>query len=541
MAREREVKVVILGDDRSGSKALKSVAGEAGQTESKFSQMGSTLAKVVGGGALLSFANSAKNMASDVAEAASKVGVVFGESRVVVDQFAATSAKAFGISKGAALEATGTFGNLFTATGLAKDAAAGMSVDVVKLAADLGSFNNLGTDEVLEKLRSGLVGEVEPLRALGINFNAAAVEAKAMEMGLADANGEISEGAKVQARYALILEQTKTAQGDFARTADGMANSSKIAAASAQDTSAKFGDVLAPAMAKANAMLSAGLELFNGLPGPLQQVTIGVGLLSAAVVLVAGRTAAWSAVTTVATGAQWLLNAALTANPIGVVVVALGLLAAALVVAYQKSETVRDIVGALGGAFIAMKNVAVAAIQIWLDVYMGAIEWIVKGAAAAFGWVPKIGPALREAAGAVEGFRDDVNYFLDGIRDKTVTVTTVHEAVYVTRGDRTYGGDSTAGIGQYHTGGIVPGTGDVPILAEGGEGVFTPEQMAAIGKGFSRRDSMPMAGYDPIALAKAIAAELAPFMQMRQAGVTVHMNEKADPMHLAREIAWAMG
>ena len=274
------------------------------EAESRLSSFGSTLTKVVGTTALLAFARNARDMASDVAEAGSKVGVVFGDARKSIDQFAASSSNSFGISKRAALDATGTFGNLFVATGLAKDAAADMSVDVVKLAADLGSFNNLKTDEVLEKLRSGLVGEVEPLRALGINFDAAAVKAKAMQLGLADANGEISQGALVQARYALIVEQTSTAQGDFARTADGMANSTKSAAAAAEDAQAKFGEALAPVMTKVNLVATDVLNVFTSLPDALQQTLVAAGLLGAGITLLAGRTAAWTLVTKAATAAQ---------------------------------------------------------------------------------------------------------------------------------------------------------------------------------------------------------------------------------------------
>ena len=326
-------------DSKGVKTGLDDVESSVKKTESSFSGMGSTLTKVVGGGALLSFANQAKNLASDTAEASSKVGVVFGDARKNVDAFAASSAKAFGVSKREALDAAGTFGNLFVATGLAKDAAASMSVDVVKLAADLGSFNNLGTEEVLEKLRSGLVGEVEPLRALGINFNAAAVEAKAMQLGLADANGEINEGAKVQARYALILEQTKTAQGDFSRTADGMANSAKTAAAAAEDARAKFGDALAPTMAKVNGMLTTAVGGFNALPGPIQQTTIAVGLLSTALVLLAGRAGA----ATVATSAFSIAGSVAAAPFVGLAGAAVGLSAGLALLA----RTVDDNVPAL--------------------------------------------------------------------------------------------------------------------------------------------------------------------------------------------------
>ncbi len=190
----------------------------------------------------------AAQAASDLAESTSKATVVFGAGIDEIQAFASTSATALGLSEQAALEATGTFGNLFVAMGATKDQATDLAPEVVTLASDLASFNNLGVDETLEKLRSGLVGEIEPLRSLGISFNAAQVEAKAMELGLADANGAVSEGAKLQARWALILEQSTTAQGDFARTSDGLANQQRILSAEFQNSVTALGQALLPAL-----------------------------------------------------------------------------------------------------------------------------------------------------------------------------------------------------------------------------------------------------------------------------------------------------
>lgn len=198
------------------------------------------------GGAIATIGPAAVMAASDVNESMSKVQVVFGDSAGEIEAFAATTAQALGISRGDALAAAGAFGNLFVTMGLSQPAAAGMSQDIVQLAADLASFNNLDPTEVLEKLRSGLVGEAEPLRALGVNINEAAVAEKALELGLVGTNGELSEAAKVQARYALILDQTTTAQGDFARTSDGLANSLRQFSAIKQDMLVELGNVILP-------------------------------------------------------------------------------------------------------------------------------------------------------------------------------------------------------------------------------------------------------------------------------------------------------
>lgn len=197
---------------------------------------------------IVGIGKSAISMASDTAESLSKVRVVFGENARDIERWAQDSATSMGIPRQAALAVAGDFGNLFVTMGLTGDQASKMSIDIGQLGADLGSFNNIDPTVALEKLRAGLVGEAEPLRALGINLNAAAVEAKAMEMGLADADGQLSESAKVQARYALIVEQSKTAQGDFARTSDGLANQQRILSAEWQNAQAALGSALLPAL-----------------------------------------------------------------------------------------------------------------------------------------------------------------------------------------------------------------------------------------------------------------------------------------------------
>jgi phage-related protein len=179
--------------------------------------------------------------ASDLSESASKVGVVFGANSQQVLDFGTVAAHTLGISNQQALEATGTFGNLFRAIGLTTGTSADMSTKLVGLAGDLASFNNLDPTDVLDKLRSGLVGETEPLRDLGININDAALKQKALQLGLDASGPTLSAATKAQAAYALILEQTSLAQGDFSRTGGGLANQTRIISAEFADVKSNVG------------------------------------------------------------------------------------------------------------------------------------------------------------------------------------------------------------------------------------------------------------------------------------------------------------
>jgi len=184
--------------------------------------------------------------ASNLEESQSKVNVVFGDSSKAVTDFASTAAKSMGISKQAALEATGTYGNLLQAFGVAQPKAVEMSTTLVQLAGDLASFNNTSVEDAIQALRSGLSGETEPLKRFGVAINDVRLKQEAMNLGLYNGKGNLDINAKTQAAYALILKDTSLAQGDYARTSDGVANTQKTLKAQFDDLKATLGTALIP-------------------------------------------------------------------------------------------------------------------------------------------------------------------------------------------------------------------------------------------------------------------------------------------------------
>ena len=235
-----EVRIRVTADDKA-SKSLNFV-GEQARGMATSLKLGGAAAAA----GLLALGASSIKAASDFDENLNKVRVVFRESAKDIEAFATNARTNLGLSQSAALSAAGTFGNLFTAMKISRPAAAEMSQGILQLAADLASFNNIKPEEALEKLRAGLVGETEPLRTLGVNLSAAAVTARALAMGLADTEKALTPAMKAQAAYSLILEQTRTAQGDFARTSDGLANKQRVLTASFDDLKVTIGQQLLP-------------------------------------------------------------------------------------------------------------------------------------------------------------------------------------------------------------------------------------------------------------------------------------------------------
>jgi len=186
--------------------------------------------------------------ASNLQEAQSKVTAVFGEQAKQIFKWGNTTSTSLGVSSRAALEAAGTYGNLFQAFGIGRVESAKMSMKLVELAADMASFNNVPIDDALTALRSGLSGETEPLKRFGVALNDVRLRQEALNLRIYSGHGVLTVAQKVQAAYALILRDTALQQGDVARTAGGLANQKKFLAAQVEDLSGTFGAVLMPVM-----------------------------------------------------------------------------------------------------------------------------------------------------------------------------------------------------------------------------------------------------------------------------------------------------
>ena len=252
------VVVKFLADIDGLKKGVDGINGKLSGMGKALKGFGLTLAASFGVKEITNFAKAAVGAASDLEESLSKVSAVFKQNADSVKLWSENSVQGFGLSKQAALEAAGTFGNLFTAFGVATDDASKMSQALTELAADLASFNNTSIDQAINALRSGLSGETEPLKRFGVALNQAAIEAEALSLGLISSGEELTQAAKTQAIYSLVMQQTSNAQGDFLRTQDGLANSTRTLNAAFEDAKATIGQGL----------LDAILDVGDALGGP---------------------------------------------------------------------------------------------------------------------------------------------------------------------------------------------------------------------------------------------------------------------------------
>jgi hypothetical protein len=186
--------------------------------------------------------------ASDLNEEVSKAEVIFGDVSNEIKAFAKTADKALGLTQTEALKAASTFATFGKASGLVSKDLSKFSTGATKLASDLASFYNTNADEAITAIGAALRGEAEPIRKFGVLLNDSTLKAKAMEMGLYDGTGALDLQAKSLAAYQVILDQTKDAQGDFARTSDGLAGQQKILTAQLENLKTTMGANLLPVM-----------------------------------------------------------------------------------------------------------------------------------------------------------------------------------------------------------------------------------------------------------------------------------------------------
>lgn len=232
--------------------------------------LGNLLKTAIGFKAIRGLANlgkSAIGFGSAITEIENVVDVSFGSMADEAYKFASTAKEQFGLSELAAKQYSGTMMAMMKSSGVAQDAASKMSISLAGLAGDIASFYNIDTDTAFQKIRSGISGEIEPLRQLGINLSVANMEAYALSKGITTSYNAMSQAEKVALRYNYLMSVTGDVQGDFARTSGTWANQFRLLTLNFQSLSAVIGQGLIagilPAIQALNALMSKLMQAAN--------------------------------------------------------------------------------------------------------------------------------------------------------------------------------------------------------------------------------------------------------------------------------------
>lgn len=200
------------------------------------------------------------NLASDLVEVQNVVDVTFEDSAETINAWAQNAGNAYGMTETKAKQYASTIGAMFKSLGVADDDVTEMSMNIAGLAADMASFYNLDHDTAFEKIRSGISGETEPLKALGINMSVANMNAYALAQGLDKTYDKMTQAEQATLRYQYLLEATKDAQGDFERNSDSYSNEMRKLQTNLSRIATKFGEgllqVVTPAVSMLNDLLA---------------------------------------------------------------------------------------------------------------------------------------------------------------------------------------------------------------------------------------------------------------------------------------------
>lgn len=272
------------GDLNSTSRHLKTIDGDVGRASSRFGSFGSGVGRamkvgaiavagfgVAAGGLAAIGAYKAVQAASDLNETVSKTKVIFGKSSKDILAWSTTSAKALGQSRTQALEAASTFAVFGKSAGLSGKDLTGFSKELTGLSADLASFHNASPEETITAIGAALRGESEPIRRFGVLLDDASLRAEAMKQGLISTTKDaLTPQQRALAAHALIMKQTKDAQGDFARTSGGLANQQRIFNAELENAKAAIGTSLLPLATAIMPKLTAAIPIVTAY---IQQFT----------------------------------------------------------------------------------------------------------------------------------------------------------------------------------------------------------------------------------------------------------------------------
>lgn len=174
--------------------------------------------------------------------------VALGQYAAEAQNYAEKVSDVMGIDPAQWLRNQGVFNTLLTGFGDTAERAQLMSQNLTQLGYDISSFFNVSIEDAMQKLQSGISGELEPLRRLGYDLSQARLEQTALNLGIKESVSNMTQAEKAELRYYAIMTQVTTAQGDMARTLEAPANQLRILQAQLTQAARAIGNIFIPAL-----------------------------------------------------------------------------------------------------------------------------------------------------------------------------------------------------------------------------------------------------------------------------------------------------
>jgi hypothetical protein len=363
---------------------------------------------------ILAAAGASFKLASDMEETTNKINVAFGNSAEQVMQWSQTSIESMGLASQSALDAAALFGDMATSMGFSQDKAADMSINLTQLGADLSSFKNIPIEQAMTALNGVFTGETESMKMLGVVMTETNLEAFALSQGIEKNVADMTQAEKISLRYAYVLDATKNAQGDFARTSEGAANQMRMFQENLKELGVQFGQIILPFITKMINGLNGMLQGFGNLSPGVKKLIIGFAAFLAVLgplLLIGGKILIWLPMLKAgflmvlpAIKALGIALKGLALNPMGLIIIAIGAVIAAAIYMWKNWDTVKIqlmmIVNAISYGFQQGLSYLKTIIFKYVDLYLAAFQKLL-------GWIPGLGDKIDQAREKMSSLIDE--------------------------------------------------------------------------------------------------------------------------------------
>ncbi|HBB28705.1 MAG TPA: hypothetical protein DC000_05575 [Clostridiales bacterium] len=228
MAFDSSLKFDTKVDTKGFSSGTKQINNQVNNLTGAFKKFGAVIGTVFAVKGLVNMGKTAISLASDLEEVQNVVDTAFGDMAYKAEEFAKTSIEQFGMSKLAAKQFSSTYMAMGRGMGLVSETASDMAIETTKRVGDVASFYNKSFSEVDTMMKSIWTGETESLKQIGVVMTETNLQAFALTQGITKQLSAMTQAEKTQLRYAFVMNQTKLAAGDFAKTSDSWANQTRI-------------------------------------------------------------------------------------------------------------------------------------------------------------------------------------------------------------------------------------------------------------------------------------------------------------------------
>jgi hypothetical protein len=365
----REYVLKIVADVKDAVKGVDEVADKTTSMKDKMVGIGQGVAAGLAGAAVIEFGKDCINAAADADDAMDLVNAAFGTSSKEIENFAKGAADNMGMSTSAYETMASKTGSLLQSMGISQQDAVKQTETMSQRAADMAAIWGTDVPTAMDAMNKAMTGKTKGLEQFGVKISTAEVNARAMSKGYVDASGKVTDAGRAIAAQELILERTSNVQGAWAANSKDLGSQQDIMAAKVQNLKETIGSQLLPIIVKLMETFAPIITFLSQNAGWLLPLA---GLITGIVVAMKAWQViqvAWNAVTAAATAVQWAFNAAMAANPIGLIIIGIAAVIAAIVLLYTKVDWFRAAVDA------AIDGVVAAFQWLW-DMIQKVYEWV---------------------------------------------------------------------------------------------------------------------------------------------------------------------